>query len=219
MAMTFLPLLCSPIDALLGGGLEVGIVTKLFGESGTGKTNWCLQAVRECAETGRKTVYIDSEGVSIERLRQICSEAVFQDVLRTVLFYRPESFSAQETMIAHAVKMRGVGLIVIDTVNQLFRGRRGEEHQDVIRSFVRQMTTLQVAARTKHMVVLVTEQVYTNIQGEIRPFTSRQTDSMVKTVVRLSWLDPTHREAILEKHRTQPEGLRATFTITPSGLL
>lgn len=217
--MTVLPLRCPSLDTVLGGGLEVGIITKIFGESGTGKTNCCLQAVRECAETGRKTVYIDTEGVSIERLRQICSEAVFQDVLRTVLFYRPESFSAQETMVAHAVRMRGVGLIVIDTVNRLFRGRRGEEHEDVRRSFIRQMTTLQVAARTKHMVVLVTEQVYTDREGQIRPFTSRETDSMVKTVVKLAWLDPTHREAIIEKHRTQPEGTQATFTITTSGLI
>jgi DNA repair protein RadB len=216
--ISFLPLCCPPLDTLLGGGLEVGIVTKLFGESGTGKTNCCLQAVRECAATGRKTVYIDTEGVSIERLRQICSEAVFQDVLRTVLFYRPVSFSAQEKMVAHAVRMRGVGLIVVDTVNRLYRGKRGEELDDVVRSFVRQMTTLQVAARSKRLIVLVTEQVYTDSQGQIRPFTSRQTDSMVKTVVRLSWVDPTHREATIEKHRTQPEDMKATFAITPSGL-
>ena len=217
--MSFLPLRCPPLDALLGGGLEVGIVTKVFGASGTGKTNCCLQAVRETASLSKKTVYVDTEGVSIERLRQICSESVFNEVLRTVFFYRPSTFSAQETMIAHAVQMRGVGLIVVDTVNRLYRGKRGQELEDVVRSFVRQMTTLQVAARQKKLVVLVAEQVYTDRQGQIRPFTSRQTDHMVKTVLQFNRVDPTHREAVIIKHRTQPEGMRAQFTVTTSGLV
>ena len=219
VVMSYLPLRCPSLDALLGGGLEVGIVTKVFGASGTGKTNCCLQAVREMAAVGKKTVYVDSEGVSIERLRQICSESVFHEVLRTVFFYRPESFSAQETMIAHAVRMRGVGLVVVDTVNRLYRGKRGVELEDVVRSFVRQMTTLQVAARQRKLVVLVAEQVYTDARGVVRPFTSRSTDSMVKTVVRFDRVDATLREAVLVKHRTQPVGLRAVFSIAPSGLI
>jgi len=217
--MTFLPLRCPPLDALLGGGLEVGIVTKLYGEPGTGKTNCCLQAVRECAAAGKKSVYVDTEGVSIERLRQICSETVFNDVLRTVFFYRPATFSAQEKMVAHAVQMRGIGLVVVDTVNRLYRGKQGAELEESVRSFVRQMTTLQVAARQKRMGVLVTEQVYTDRLGQIRPFTSRQTESMVKTVVELSRLDPSRREAVLVRHRRQPVGLRAVFAITTSGLV
>lgn len=217
--MSYLPLRCPSLDALLGGGLEVGIVTKVYGASGTGKTNCCLQAVRETAGLSKKTVYVDTEGVSIERLRQICSESVFNEVLRTVFFYRPSTFSAQETMIAHAVRMRGIGLIVVDTVNRLYRGKRGQELADVRRSFVRQMTTLQVAARQKKLVVLVAEQVYTDRQGQIRPFTSRETDSMVKTVLQFNRVDPTHREAVVVKHRSQPVGMRAQFTITTSGLV
>jgi DNA repair protein RadB len=217
--MSYLPLRCPPLDALLGGGLEVGIVTKLYGASGTGKTNCCLQAVRETAALGKKTVFVDTEGVSIERLRQICSESVFDEVLRTVFFYRPESFSAQEKMIAHAVRMRGIGLIVVDTVNRLYRGKRGQELEDVRRSFIRQMTTLQVAARQRKLVVLVAEQVYTDRLGQIRPFTSRQTENMVKTVLQFNRVDPTHREALVVKHRVQPVGMRAEFSITSSGLV
>lgn len=217
--MTFLPLRCPSLDALLGGGLEVGIITKLYGESGTGKTNCCLQAVRECAAAGKKSVYVDTAGVSVERLRQICSELVFNDVLRTVFFYRPRTFSAQEKMVAHAVRLRGIGLIVVDTVNGLYRGKQGVELEEAVRSFVRQMTTLQVAARQRRLVVVVTEQVYTDQAGQVRPFTSRQTESMVKTVVGLSRVDASRREAVVVRHLWQPVGLRAEFAITTSGLV
>ncbi len=217
--MTFLPLRCPSLDVLLGGGLEVGIITKLYGESGTGKTNCCLQAVRECAAAGKKSVYVDTAGVSVERLRQICSESVFNDVLRTVFFYRPGTFSAQEKMVAHAVRLQGLGLIVVDTVNGLYRGKQGAELEESVRSFVRQMTTLQVAARQRRLVVVVTEQVYTDQAGQIRPFTSRQTESMVKTVVGLSRVDASRREAVMVRHRRQPVGLRAEFAITTSGLV
>ena len=62
---------CLAIDDLLGGGFEGGCVTVLFGEGGSGKTNVCLQLARNCVLEGRKVVYIDTEGVSPERLRQI----------------------------------------------------------------------------------------------------------------------------------------------------
>ena len=71
--MSTLKLGCKPLDDLLGGGIESGIITKTYGEAGAGKTNLCLQASRECVSAGGKVAYIDTEGVSIERLDQICT--------------------------------------------------------------------------------------------------------------------------------------------------
>ena len=67
--MNILSLGCQSLDALLGGGLESGIITRVYGEAGTGKTNLCLQAARECVLSGKKVAYIDTEGVSVERIR------------------------------------------------------------------------------------------------------------------------------------------------------
>ena len=42
---------CKPLDDLLGGGFERGIVTQVFGAAGTGKTNVCIQLAVECVKT------------------------------------------------------------------------------------------------------------------------------------------------------------------------
>lgn len=33
---------CNSIDRLLLGGIEYGAITQIYGESGSGKTNFCL---------------------------------------------------------------------------------------------------------------------------------------------------------------------------------
>ena len=57
--MRRLQLKCQPLDHLLDGGIESQAITEIFGEAGTGKTNFCLQASRECAQSGRKVAFID----------------------------------------------------------------------------------------------------------------------------------------------------------------
>ena len=74
LQMNKLQINCKSLDVLLGGGIESGSITEIYGEAGTGKTNFCLQAARECVLNGGKVAFIDSEGVSLERLRQICQD-------------------------------------------------------------------------------------------------------------------------------------------------
>ena len=69
--MDRIPLGCSQVDQLLGGGIEKGSVTLIYGEAGAGKTNVCLQLARNVAINGDKVAYIDSEGLSSERLSQV----------------------------------------------------------------------------------------------------------------------------------------------------
>ena len=59
---------CEAFDELLGGGIESGAVTELFGEGGAGKTTICLQLTRNCVLNGKKPIFIDTEGVSFDRL-------------------------------------------------------------------------------------------------------------------------------------------------------
>ena len=58
----------SELDNLLGGGIESGGITELFGEFRTGKTQLCLtlcvtcQLPREQSGGEGKALYIDTEG-------------------------------------------------------------------------------------------------------------------------------------------------------------
>src|SRR3989337_918371 len=111
------PLGVRGLDELLGGGVEEGCITLLHGEAGSGKTNLCLLLARNVVRAGRKAIYIDTEGVSLVRLRQMTGDD-FDVVIRNILFSEPMTFEEQETLIEKAVKLAAgndeVGLIVID---------------------------------------------------------------------------------------------------------
>ncbi|MFH1101421.1 MAG: DNA repair and recombination protein RadB [Methanobacteriota archaeon] len=216
--MSTLPLGCPPLDELLSGGIERGIITKLFGEAGTGKTNILLQACRECVRLGGKAAYIDTESVSVERLRQICTPEEYKKTLDNILFFCPTSFKEQEKTITETLTLKTIKLLVVDTITMLYRGELDSNTDGAHRSFVRQMTTLQMAARKRGLYVIVAEQVYTDQQDEIKPFTCKETEHMSKTVIKLERKRAGVRQATLMKHRFQPEGKTALFRITQNGL-
>ena len=87
-----------------------------------------------------------------------------------------------------------------------------------MRSFTRQVVNLQIAAREKNLHVIAAEQVYTDKNGDIKPFTNRDIEHMIKTVIKLEKKGVGERQATITKHRSQPEGKKAFFTITSKGL-
>lgn len=216
--MTFLSLGCQPLDGLLGGGLESGVITRIYGEAGSGKTNFCLQAARQCISSGRKVAYVDTEGVSVERIRQMCKDCDYRKILRDILFFTPASFESQEKMICDAIATKGIGLIIVDTITMFYRLNMEEDRDSAIRSFTRQVTNLQVAARQKDLFVIITEQVYTDKAGEVKPFTNRDAEHMTKTILRFDRKAIGQRQATIIKHRSQPEGKTANFRISTIGL-
>ena len=218
--MEKLKLKCKPLDDLLGGGIECGTITMLYGEAGSGKSNLCLQATRESASNGKKVAFIDSEGISLERLSQMCEKDYdFKKTLDNVLFFCPKSLEDQEKIINDVLKLEDVGLVVIDTINLFYRINLEDDKDVTMRSFLRQMANLQMAAREKGIFVLLAGQVYTDKNGEIKPFTHRETDHMVKTVLKLEKNGQMgKRNAVVMKHRSQPEGKTSVFKITSNGL-
>lgn len=217
--MSVLKLGCKPLDDLLGGGIESGIITKTYGEAGTGKTNLCLQVSRECAAGGKKVAYIDTEGVSIKRLNQMCNNNYdCKKILDNILFFSPASFENQEKTINDAIAIDNIGLIVVDTINMFYRVNLEDDIEGAMRSFTRQVANLQIAAREKNVYVVLAEQVYTDKSGDIKPFTNRDTEHMAKTIIKLEKCGIGEREATIMKHRSQPEGKKAFFKICATGL-
>jgi DNA repair protein RadB len=216
--MNRLPLKCKPLDTLLGGGLEQKIITEIFGEAGTGKTNVCLQAARECVLNNKKVAYIDSEGISLERLRQIIPEEKKEQSLKNILIFSPTTQANQEKMIQNAVKIQDLQLIIVDTLNVFYRLHLEENKEETMRSFTRQVATLQKAARDQELYVLIAEQVFTDKSGDVKPFTNRDVEHLVKTVIKLEKNGNGIRKATIVKHRSEPEGKTATFHITQKGL-
>lgn len=213
-----IPLGCSQFDRLLGGGIESGSLTLLYGEAGAGKTNVCLQLARNIASQGKKVAYIDTEGLSSERMSQVfkgCEEA-----MKNILVFQVHSFSEQSDRIDKIERLAAVGavsLVVIDSLTMFYR--LNHDDPSVRNEFVRQTETLLNIARKYEIAIMATSQVYANIQsGGVEFLGGHPLHHNAKTIVRLDKRMEGKRVAVMIKHRSIPEGKSVMYRITETGI-
>ena len=210
------------MDDLLEGGMEGGSITLFFGEAGSGKTNICLQVASMVARSGKKVIYIDTEGVSLERLQQIAGEN-YEDAMKNILFFEPHSFDDQEKFVDKAVKLAEssleVGVVILDSATIHYRLTRNDEEKGTRKSLSPQLAKLLSAARTKDIPIILTSQVYTDIEkGTFEPLGGHVLLHNAKAIVRLEKAGTSTRRAVIIKHRHLEEGRRADFKITKNGV-
>jgi len=210
------------LDDLLEGGFEGGAITLLFGEAGSGKTNICLQIASMVAAAGKKVIYIDTEGVSLERLQQIAGDT-FLEVVKNTLFFEPHNFDDQEKFVDKAVKLAEssleVGVIILDSATIHYRLTRNDEEKGVRKSLSPQLAKLLSAARSKDIPIVLTSQVYTDIEkGTFEPLGGHVLLHNAKAIIRLDKIGTNARRAVIIKHRHLEEGRRTDFKITKNGV-
>lgn len=217
------------LDSLLEGGIEAGIITQFYGEAGSGKTNICLQLCKVTVlEHGKKVILIDTEAISTERLKQICgADADFQQVLRSILVYKPYSMAEQSQAVESAVELAmyaeaNIGLIIIDCMTIFYRmeldddetGRKARE--ELGSQIIKLMTT----ARKCNIPVVITNQVYTDIKTDtLQPLARNVIGLGTNTIIMLERLDDSKRRATLIKHRSLPAGRTVEFELTYEGVV
>jgi DNA repair protein RadB len=220
--MEKLPFGCRALDDMLQGGVEAGCTTLLYGEAGTGKTTLCLLLATAVARAGKKVIYLDTEGVSIERLMQVAGKD-FEAVSRNILFSSISSFDEQERMVDKAIKLSqgnvDVGMIVVDSISMHYRLTSREEERSERKSLAGQSTKLTNVAREMAIPVVVTSQVYTDIDtGTYEALGGHALHHNAKAIIRLDKRSPGSRRAVLMKHRHLPEGLVTDFFLTEDGI-
>ncbi|MFZ2070100.1 MAG: DNA repair and recombination protein RadB [Halobacteriota archaeon] len=221
---------CKSIDELLGGGFEAGTVTQLYGEAGSGKTNICLQAAIGCAKKGKTVIYIDSEGFSPERFIQIARadrevEAV-ERIARRIMIYEPQSFEQQMSCIKEIEQeikeMKEVALVILDSATLFYRLELDDERSIYLRRVLaNQIMNLLELARNHDLAVIITNQVYTDIEnGKLRPSGGYALEHLSKIIVQLEKAAEGRgkRKAVLKKHRSMPEDTSCVFFITGHGV-
>ena len=208
-------------DWLLEGGYEKDVLTCIYGPPGSGKTNILLSCMAHSSSLkDKKIIYIDTEGnFSMTRFKHICPE--YEEVLERTIFLSPVTFDEQRRAFDKLRKIvtDKVGLIILDSVAMLYRLELGKTKDvyNVNRELGLQLSYLTEIARKKKIPVLVTNQIYADIDkggtrmvgGDILKYSS-------KCLIELSREDDV-RKAILRKHRSLPEK-EITFKITDEGI-
>ncbi len=207
-------------DDLLGGGLEPKVITQLYGEPASGKSVFCVLAAVSCLKSGRGVIFIDTEGFSIERFRQVAGNEA-EGLAHELFLYEPHDFDQQGLMIAglgRHLANDGIGLIIMDSATGLYRTQL-ERGIDSLQKLTRQIMQLLGYAKKFEIPVLITNQVYMDVQRNVYVGLGGTALAHIsKVIVKVERMN-THRRATLEKHRSRPAGGFFDFDIVEQGIL
>lgn len=217
---------CDPLDDLLGGGFERGTVTQVYGEPAAGKTNVALSAAVEAAVDDGRALYIDTEGLSIDRFRQIVDGKTdaeeFEEVAGRIVVSEAYDFDEQAEAVRDAEEFAdSVDLIVLDSATGFYRLERAGDDASgqSLRKVASQVTHLLSLARKHDLAVVITNQVFRDPDADrTRGLGGNTLEHWTGVVLRLERFRGGNRRAALEKHRSKAAGQTATFRITESGL-
>jgi len=211
------------IDKLLNDGYEKDIINCVYGPAGSGKTLFCLLCCISVAKSGKKIIYFDTEGgFSIERLHQLTED--YKEVLSKIVFFRPISFEEQKKAFEKLKQVINdkTGLIVVDTVSMLYRLELGQTDDiyEVNRELGQQISFLGEIARKKGILVLITNQVYSDFEnkGNIKMVGGDILKYGAKCLIELKKLHSSKRAALLKKHRSIAEDKTVFFKIVNEGM-
>ena len=207
-------------DDLLGGGLEPRVITQIYGGPASGKSVLCVIASVACLKAGKGVIFIDTEGFSVERFRQVAG-ADAEHLAEHLYLYEPHDFDHQGIMIAgldRILSRGGIGLIVMDSATGLYRTTL-DKGPEAMQHLSRQMVKLLGFAKRYEIPVLITNQVYMDVQKSV--FVGLGGTALAhisKAIVRIDMVNG-HRKATLEKHRSLAPGGSFEFDIVETGIV
>ncbi|MGC8546893.1 MAG: DNA repair and recombination protein RadB [Thermoplasmata archaeon] len=212
----------SRLDVCLGGGLETGIITEIYGEAGSGKTNFCLFVAINSAKTGT-VIYIDSEGVSSDRIAQI---TVDQSILSNIKFFRVRSYDEQLETVTKIANLSqaipDIRMIIFDTITAHYRAerdKRAELRKRYGNTLTYQIEMLNNLAMNLNIPVIIVNQVYTEKDSSnVLPVGGSGLAHMAKAILKIEKTGSGRRDIVVMKHRSLPEQKRCSFSITEKGI-
>lgn len=162
------------LDDLLGGGIETGSVTEVYGEYRTGKTQiahqLCVNVQIAYEEGGLEggALYIDSEGTfRPERIIQMASsrDLDYNKILRNITYGRAYNSDHQVLLVKESAKIieeKNIKLIIVDSIIGHFRSEyvgRGTlaNRQQILNTHIHDL--LRLTETFDELAILFTNQV------------------------------------------------------------
>jgi DNA repair and recombination protein RadB len=208
----------SCIDKSLEGGITSETITAIYGEPETGKTTLAIQIAANCAiQTNLKTLFVDCDNTfAPERLSQITKEK-FDLAAEQIMLIKPKDF-AEQTAIIDALPdylTKGFGLVVMDTLNSLYRakmsGTSSKISFSINRELNRQLAILAQMAKTHNIPIILTSQVsavFNDAYVSVAPVAKRLLQFWADNIIELRLTEnPTIIKAVLQKNRNAQEAI------------
>lgn len=200
--------------------MSAGEIALFFGERGSGKTTLAFQSMVSAARRGVGATMIYTEGrAPVERLTEIAG-ASWNSVGDLCYILEAKTFEEQDSIIESLQSKipPGTALLVIDSINSLYRERLGEhdENISVNKSLSRQLALLKSAAKGMGIAALITSEVRAQLDSTaVQPVAYRILGYWVDRAVRLDKLHGDVRRATVTKPTPERETL---IKVTQLGL-
>jgi DNA repair protein RadA len=156
----------SGLNDLLGGGLELGVVTQFYGEPITGKTHLC-HLLCVASPSQNQVIYIDSErSFRTEKIESIAEAKKLNctDILHRLHLVQPQDSESQESEIEKACSLiqfnPKIKLLIIDSLMTHYRSEYGGRSKLAERShrLNKYLSKLSTIAYKNNIAVILTNQ-------------------------------------------------------------
>ena len=142
------------LDDLLGGGIRSGMITDVYGESGSGKTQLCFALAVNCIKGGGKVMFVDTAGTF--RPERILEMAGSRGVLEKITYTRALG-TADQINAVQKIPDLSPELVIVDTVTSLFSAEYSGPSRHL--AVMKHLHDLAISAISSRCAVVVTNMV------------------------------------------------------------
>ena len=205
------------LDEILGGGIRNGLITDIFGEAGTGKTQLAMQiSVNSLLQDG-KILFHDTTGeFRPERmLEMIESNNSNSNLLNNVEVARITNVAEQKKFLTKLNEKNNFSLFIIDNVTSLFSFEYSKVNQSLERdkSLMEYVHNLSTIAIENKIPIIMTNGI-TSFDNMDKEIFYRSIDIFTQIKIKLSKNDSTYLSTVTSAF----EENNFPYTITSKGL-
>jgi RecA/RadA recombinase len=216
------------MDSLLGGGVRTGMVTDIYGESGSGKSQLCFTLCANCAKDGGGAIFVDTAGTfRPERVVEISGSP---SALEMIMFVRALNTVDQENAIKKILDT-SPRLVVVDTLTSLFSAEySGPARHLAVMKHLHELALVAINAGCSVVVtnmvrdapITVVDQAGRNVAHAVVPSQQREylgSSISIYSHMKLKLEIVDAAKSSFQALLVQPAGKEAVpFSITPHGI-
>lgn len=147
------------LDNYLGGGIKGGMITDIFGATGTGKTQLTMQISINSLLDGNQVLFQDTTGqFRPERMLELIKIRNLETNLLDRVKVGRITNSSEQIQFLSKIREQDFSLVVIDNVTDLFSFEYGKEEQNLEKNvtFMQYMHELSLISIQKKLPIVVT---------------------------------------------------------------